>query len=54
MTTIFYAHQMLSIWNPAIWHFHPNEKKRNRMQLLYRTRGIVFHDRVLNDGNLPL
>lgn len=46
---IAFAHILLNIWNPEIWHFHPNRRIRNRMALKYRTRGIVSYDRCLTD-----
>lgn len=45
---ILAAQLCLAVWNPDLWNFHPDTRLRNRMQLTYRTRGIVLHDRELN------
>ena len=42
------AHTILAIWNPEIWFQHPNERKKRSLEIMYRTRGIVMHDRALN------
>lgn len=38
----------MQVWNPELWRWYPNIKVRKRMQLMYRCRGIVLHDRILN------
>ena len=43
------AHCMLLIWNPDLMDFLPPGSNRRRYQrLLYRARGIIDHDRMLN------
>ena len=44
----YLAQMFLLIWNPAIWSQLPECRRRRRLQLEYRTRGIVLHDRALN------
>lgn len=44
----YLAQMVLLIWNPAIWSQLPECRRRRRLQLEYRTRGIVLHDRALN------
>ena len=43
------AHCMLLIWNPDLMNFWPPGSNVRRYQRLnYRARGIVLHDRELN------
>jgi hypothetical protein len=43
------AHCMLLIWNPDLMNFWPPGSNQRRYQRLnYRARGIVLHDRELN------
>lgn len=43
------AHCMLLIWNPDLMNFWPRGSNQRRYQRLnYRARGIVLHDRELN------
>ena len=43
------AHCVLLIWNPDLMNFWPPGSNQRRYQrLIYRARGIVYHDRELN------
>lgn len=35
-----------------MWDYYPDAKRKARLQLMYRCRGIVSHDRMLN-GEQP-
>ena len=49
MNTNWYVAQMLLlIWNPDLWNFFQNKRRRRVQQLKYRAKGIVLHDRALN------
>ncbi len=43
------AQIMLYIYNPEIWTFCRDKIMKRKNQLYYRTKGIVLHDRVLNN-----
>ncbi len=45
---VLLAHMMLNIWNPLIWSAHPDKRRQRQLQLAYRARGVVNHDRALN------
>lgn len=48
MTTLHaLAFWALSIWDPAKMEFLSG-RRRARLRLYYRTKGIVMHDRILN------
>ena len=46
------AQWILSIWNPELWQTRGLIGLRKR--LFYRTKGIVWHDRVLNGREAEL
>jgi len=43
------AQTAMWIWNPELWCFHPNKETKARKQLFYRAKGVVLHDRLLNE-----
>lgn len=44
---LYEAWLALAVWDPAKWNFYPNKNRRNQLQLSYKARGIVEHDRFL-------
>ena len=44
----------LFIWNPELFRFFPDPRKKQQLMLYYRAKGVVLHDRELNRENIEV